>query len=102
IYSYGSSWPGSQRRECLMKRALYVALIVLVLGTVAGVAYLMTRPSDTAEAGYSPYIHGPSKEAETAIGSFRLPKGLRATVWAAEPMLAHPASFCFDERGRCY
>jgi quinoprotein glucose dehydrogenase len=85
-----------------MKRALYPAGAVLALGAVVGFVYLATRPPAEADPGYSPHIHGASKEAETAIASFRLPKGLRATVWAAEPMLANPVSFCFDEKGRCY
>ena len=52
--------------------------------------------------GYAPYVHGPSKEAETALSSFRLPEGVRASVWAAEPLLANPVSFAFDEKGRCF
>jgi quinoprotein glucose dehydrogenase len=51
---------------------------------------------------YNPKVLGPSKEAEQAIKRFRLPKGVEASVWAAEPLLANPVSFCFDEKGRCY
>ncbi|MGB8170679.1 MAG: PVC-type heme-binding CxxCH protein, partial [Chthoniobacteraceae bacterium] len=28
--------------------------------------------------------------------------GLRADVWAAEPLLANPVAFCFDEKGRAF
>ncbi len=28
--------------------------------------------------------------------------GLKPTVWAAEPLMANPVSFCFDGQGRCY
>jgi quinoprotein glucose dehydrogenase len=44
----------------------------------------------------------PSTEAQQAIRRFRLPAGVEASVWAAEPLLANPVSFCFDEKGRCY
>src|SRR5437868_8178434 len=51
---------------------------------------------------YNPTVHGPSNEAEQAIKRFRMPKGVEASVWAAEPLLANPVSFCFDEKGRVY
>jgi quinoprotein glucose dehydrogenase len=85
-----------------MRRILLCAGVVLLLGTVGGAVFLLTRSPGDADSGYSPTVHGPSKEAETALSSFRLPKGVEARLWAAEPMLANPVSFCFDERGRCY
>src|SRR5262252_233443 len=51
---------------------------------------------------YNPTVRGPSNEAQQAIQHFSLPKGVQASVWAAEPLLANPVSFCFDEKGRCY
>ena len=51
---------------------------------------------------YTPQVQGPSNEAQQAIKRFRLPNGVEASVWAAEPLLANPVSFCFDERGRCF
>jgi quinoprotein glucose dehydrogenase len=86
-----------------MRRLVYVAAAVLASGAAVGVAFLATRPSgEDGPPAYAPRIQGASKEAELAIGSFRMPQGMRATVWAAEPMLANPVSFCFDEKGRCY
>src|SRR5690242_2795057 len=73
-----------------------------MLGAVGGAVYVLTRSPAETDSGYHPHIHGPSKEAETALSSFRLPKGVAGRVWAAEPLLANPVSFCFDERGRCY
>ncbi len=84
-----------------MRRVLLVAGVVLAMGAAGGAVYLLTRPGDD-DSGYAPHIQGPSKEAETALSSFRLPQGVKGRVWAAEPMLANPVSFCFDERGRCY
>jgi quinoprotein glucose dehydrogenase len=51
---------------------------------------------------YTPYVASASKEAEQALKSFQLAPGLTARLWAAEPLLANPVSFCFDEKGRCY
>jgi quinoprotein glucose dehydrogenase len=42
------------------------------------------------------------EEAAKASKRFRLPAGVEASVWAAEPLLANPVAFAFDERGRCY
>lgn len=42
------------------------------------------------------------KEAELAIHRFKLPDGMRAEVFAAEPFLANPVAICLDERNRVY
>ena len=49
---------------------------------------------------YEPKINGPSNEGEQAIARFRTPKELKVSLWAAEPMLANPVCFAFDEKGR--
>jgi quinoprotein glucose dehydrogenase len=76
-----------------MRRSLLVAVAALGLLSLAGLA---------DDKPYNPKVLGPSNEAEQAIKRFRLPKGVEASVWAAEPLLANPVSFSFDERGRCY
>src|SRR5688572_2190478 len=40
--------------------------------------------------------------AEQALQRMQLPAGLKADLWAAEPLLANPVAFCFDEQGRIY
>jgi putative membrane-bound dehydrogenase-like protein len=40
--------------------------------------------------------------AEQAAKEMKLPEGFRATVFAAEPDVIQPISFCFDDRGRIY
>ncbi|MEX2142873.1 MAG: PVC-type heme-binding CxxCH protein [Pirellulales bacterium] len=42
------------------------------------------------------------RQAEQAIGRFKVPDGLKVELFAAEPLLANPVAFCFDERGRVY
>ena len=39
----------------------------------------------------------PSGEADQAVQRLRPPKGLQASVFAAEPDFVNPVSFCFDE-----
>ena len=51
---------------------------------------------------YSPTIPVASKDGEQAISTFRIPEGLKVELFAAEPMLANPVSFCLDEKGRVY
>jgi quinoprotein glucose dehydrogenase len=72
---------------------LAIALAALGLLSLTGLA---------DDKPYNPTVRGPSNEARQAISRFQLPKGVEATVWAAEPLLANPVSFCFDEKGRCY
>jgi quinoprotein glucose dehydrogenase len=40
--------------------------------------------------------------AERAIGRFKVPAGLKVELFAAEPLLANPVAFCFDEHGRVF
>jgi quinoprotein glucose dehydrogenase len=44
----------------------------------------------------------PSSEADQAVQRLRPPKGLQASVFAAEPDFVNPVSFAFDEKGRAY
>ncbi|MFZ9747626.1 MAG: DUF7133 domain-containing protein, partial [Opitutaceae bacterium] len=43
-----------------------------------------------------------SDEGAQALARMQLPPGLQAKLWAAEPMLANPVAFNFDERGRIF
>ncbi len=51
---------------------------------------------------YNPTIAPASNEGQMAIAGFRLPAGLKIELVAAEPLLANPVAFCFDEQGRIY
>lgn len=44
----------------------------------------------------------PSGDVDQAVQRLRPPKGLQASVFAAEPDFVNPVSFCFDEKGRAY
>ncbi len=55
------------------------------------------KPDDRAPADVSL-----SDTAETALKKFSVAPGLRVDVWAAEPLLANPVAFAFDEKGRAF
>jgi hypothetical protein len=50
----------------------------------------------------TPLVQPASDEAQQALQRMTLPPGLEVKVWAAEPMLANPVAFNFDERGRIF
>ncbi|MBC7365891.1 MAG: HEAT repeat domain-containing protein [Undibacterium sp.] len=57
------------------------------------------KPMDRhAEADIKPA----SDEGLLALKRFKLPPGLTVSLWAAEPMLANPVAFNFDEKGRAF
>jgi quinoprotein glucose dehydrogenase len=71
-----------------------------LLGLVAGL-FALPAAGDDAKP-WEPYIAPASQEAVKAIPRIRVPAGLKVELFAAEPLLANPVAFCFDEKGRCY
>jgi quinoprotein glucose dehydrogenase len=53
-----------------------------------------------ATNGY--FIAPASEDGERAIKRFRLQKGMKAELFAAEPLLANPVAFTIDDHGRFY
>src|SRR3954470_16549551 len=79
-------------------------LVALLVGAVVVLPVAAFVPQDVtpADSGYNPKVHGPSNEGQNAIKRIKVPAPLRVDLFAAEPLLANPISFCFDEKGRCY
>ncbi|MBL9202522.1 MAG: HEAT repeat domain-containing protein, partial [Opitutaceae bacterium] len=50
----------------------------------------------------TPEIAEASDDGARALARMKLPPGLVAKLWAAEPMLANPVAFSFDEKGRAF
>src|SRR5258708_16809146 len=50
----------------------------------------------------TPEVNAASDEGAQALKRMKLPSGLEAKLWAAEPMLANPVAINFDERGRLF
>ncbi len=72
-------------------------LSLLILAAVLSTAIAQPPPTE-----YKPFVAPASDEGAKAMKRFRLPQGVEARLWAAEPLLANPVSFAFDEKGRCY
>ncbi len=50
----------------------------------------------------TPVINEASDEASQALLRMKVPAGLKAELWAAEPMFANPVAFNLDEKGRVF
>jgi quinoprotein glucose dehydrogenase len=57
---------------------------------------------ELGKKGYAPRVAPASDEGQNAILSFRHPADVRVRLYAAEPLLANPVSFVFDDLGRCF
>src|SRR3954471_9622100 len=54
------------------------------------------------QTGNTPRLAPASDEGERAIKRFRVPKGFKVELFAAEPLLANPVAFAIDEKGRFF
>ena len=50
----------------------------------------------------APRVAAASDDGERAMKRFRIPKGFKVELFAAEPMLANPVTFSIDEKGRFF
>ncbi|WP_020472696.1 DUF7133 domain-containing protein [Zavarzinella formosa] len=71
------------------------------LAALAPAVFLLANP-EPPKSGYNPPLAKASDEADKAIARFQYDKSLKVTTWAAEPLLAQPVAFAFDETGKCY
>jgi quinoprotein glucose dehydrogenase len=87
----------------MLKSKLGLALSrAFFIFTATAAVKLVAAEYSPGQAGYPPEVQPASPEAETAIKRFRIPKGLRVELAAAEPLLANPVAFSIDEQGRFY
>src|SRR5687767_9231971 len=80
----------------------FLVLAALVLSAVAPKRNFAAEAITTNTAAYAPFIAPESNEGELAMKRFRVPKGFKVELVAAEPLLANPVAFCIDEQGRFY
>jgi quinoprotein glucose dehydrogenase len=80
---------------------MYRTIAVFTISFVALGAVWLAAAEPTIKP-YTPRVAAASEEPSKAIQRMRLPRGVEARLWAAEPLLANPVAFCFDEKGRCY
>ena len=77
----------------------------LLLGLLLGLPVAIPAQDQLGGGGtthVAPFVARASDEAKLAIKHFQPAAGLSVDLWAAEPMLANPVAFCFDEKGRAY
>jgi quinoprotein glucose dehydrogenase len=79
-----------------------VCLVRPVAGDPEGGAQNARAAAAATKAAWKPKIELASDEGELAISQFQLPEGFRADLFAAEPRMANPVAFCFDEKGRVF
>ena len=75
---------------------------VFFIGGILAAAPLPAAEYAPGKAGYPPAVQPASDEAELTLKRFRVAKGLKVELAAAEPLLANPVAFCIDEQGRFY
>ncbi len=72
---------------------------LLAVVPVAGLCLTLTLavPPDAKNDGTKP-----NPDADKARSAISVPAGMKAELWAAEPLMMNPVSFTFDEKGRAY
>ena len=85
-----------------MKPSVLISRLAALLIAGASVVSAQTLELQPVERLPTPVIDAASDDATLALKRFSLPAGLEAKLWAAEPMLANPVAFTFDEKGRCF
>ena len=81
-----------------MRRKILIITISFMLFS----AFWLVGAAEPVDKSYRPRVAAASDEPAKAIKRMKLPQGVEAKVWAAEPLLANPVAFSFDEKGRCY
>jgi quinoprotein glucose dehydrogenase len=79
----------------------YFSALVLAVALFPIVAPAQSAPTSRPST-YAPFVAPASDEAEMAMHQFTVPKGFKVELFAAEPRLANPVSFCIDEHNRFY
>jgi quinoprotein glucose dehydrogenase len=83
---------------CLALNVAVQAVEIIVDPNAREVLGLKDPGTRKADAEIAPA----SSEGLQALERMKLPPGLQASLWAAEPMLANPVAFNFDEHGRAF
>ena len=81
--------------------ALHKGLFLCLLAPVPFAVWAQDQAGASTRAK-PPLVAPASEEGELAIKKFQVSPGLKIDLWAAEPMLANPVAFNFDEHGRAY
>ncbi len=76
---------------------------LVLLTALVGPAVLLAVPPDAVKpASPEPDLPDGTAKALQQMAGFRVPKGLKVELFAAEPMLSSPVAISLDERGRVF
>ena len=98
------------RRFFSRRRMWFAALMASIGITFSAACRLVNAEQAGSDASkttvtpseYRPIVAAASDEGQRAIGTFQVPAGMKVELIAAEPDVANPVAFCFDERGRIF
>src|SRR5690349_11068703 len=90
--------PANKGSRCALGAACRILAAWAALPFTAGAQHQLSE----SKPSKAPYVAPASDEASLAIKRISPARGLKVDLWAAEPMLANPVAFCFDEKGRAY
>ena len=85
-----------------MKSLLATLAICLSVNAAAAAPALPKMTLEKFDRQAEPIVDQATAETARAVSQLQLPAGLEASLWAAEPMLANPVAFAFDEQGRLF
>ncbi len=75
------------------------------LGATLVMAAFCTSFLHAQDLGNDPYVGKLAKASDDwkkTLARIKLPAGVKADIWAAEPLVANIIAFHFDEKGRCF
>ncbi|MEY2427934.1 MAG: quinoprotein glucose dehydrogenase [Verrucomicrobiota bacterium] len=75
---------------------------VVILSLAASVSAALAQHQLGGSGNTNTFVAPASNEGELAIKAFQVAPDLKVSLWAAEPMLANPVAFNFDEKGRLF
>src|ERR1043166_5910613 len=81
----------------MFRQVIHAVAFVFVTSGFLHAAQIVTDTNANA-----PKVAPASDEGEREIKRFRIPKGFKVELFAAEPMLANPVAFAIDEKGRFF
>ncbi len=81
-----------------MSRFLPILVTILPFTILASSTDAQPDPTDP----YANKLAKASDEWKKTVQRMKLPAGVKADLWAAEPAVANIVSFAFDEKGRCF
>lgn len=89
------------RRPMIRRRQRFATCLACLVVLLGATGHATAGEPERAKP-YEPQLAPESREAERAARAIRIPQELKIDVFAAEPKLANPVAFGFDESGRVY